>query len=107
MENGGGNYSTFLRAIELTGFKPIVAGKSVMTVIAADNDAWQKYLSQSGYESVDDMWQRDPKQLKKTVGFHLMYYAYDWSKMVNFRPNEGDAATEDDRNKHEGADKRK
>ena len=42
MENGGGNYSTFLRAIELTGFKPIVAGKSVMTVIAADNDAWQK-----------------------------------------------------------------
>ena len=102
MENEGGNYSSFLRAIELTGFKPIVDGKSVMTVIAADNDAWQKYLSQEGYESVDDMWQRNPKQLKKTVGFHIMYYAYDWSKMVNFRPNEGDLATEDDRNKNAG-----
>ena len=90
-----GNHSQFLKAIELTGYKPIVNGQSVLTVMAPNDEAWQAYLQQGGYSSVDDMFAKAPAELKKTVGYHLMYYAYDWSKMVNFRPNEGDGATEE------------
>ena len=90
---GEGNYASFLKAIELTGYKPIVNGQSILTVMASDDDAWTDYLHQQGYTSVDEMWKQNPAELKKTVGFHLMYYAYDWQKLVNFRPNEGDGAS--------------
>ncbi len=88
-----GNHATFLKAIDLAGYKPIVNGQSVLTVMAPDDAAWQQFLQQKGYSSVEDMYAKDPAYLKKTVGYHLMYYAYDWSKLVNFRPNEGDGAT--------------
>ena len=90
-----GNYNMFLKAVELTGFKPIVNGQSVLTVMAPNDEAWQAFLQQNGYSSVEDMNTKDPVELKKTVGYHLMYYAYDWAKMVNFRPNEGDGATDE------------
>ena len=92
-----GNHQQFLKAIELAGYKPIVNGQSVLTVMAPDDGAWQQFLQQKGYASVEDLNQKDPAFLKKTVGYHLMYYAYDWSKMVNFRPDEGDGATEEQR----------
>ena len=90
-----GNHSLFLQAIELTGYKPVVNGQSVMTVMAPDDDAWRTFLQQRGYASVEDMNAKAPAELKKTVGYHLMYYAYDWAKMLNFRPDEGDGATEE------------
>ena len=90
-----GDYSTFLKAIELTGYQPIVNGQSILTVMAPNNEAWQAFLQKEGYSTVEDMYAKDPTQLKKTVGFHLMYYAYDWAKMLNFRPDEGDGATEE------------
>ena len=97
-----GNYTTFLKAVELTGYKPIVNGQSVLTVMAPNDEAWQAFLQQNGYSSVEDMNTKDPVQLKKTVGYHLMYYAYDWAKMVNFRPNEGDGATEEQKQNDAG-----
>ena len=99
---GEGNYSSFLKAVELTGYKPIVAGQSILTVMAADDQAWQTYLQGLGYQSVEDMQAKAPEELKKTVGYHLMYYAYDWSKLVNFRPNEGDGATDDQKQSNAG-----
>lgn len=99
---GEGNYGSFLKAIELTGYKPIVNGQTILTVMAPDDQAWQQYLQAGGYTSVDDMWQKAPKELKKTVGFHLMYYAYDWDKLVNFRPNEGDGASDDAKEQEAG-----
>lgn len=97
-----GNHTSMLKAVELTGYKPIVDGQTILTVMAPDDNAWKEYLQQLGYASVDDMFQSDPQLLKKTVGFHLMYYAYDWQKMVNFRPNEGDGATEEQLSKNAG-----
>ena len=97
-----GNHSSMLRAIELTGFKPIVSGQSIMTVMAPDDAAWNSYLGELGYSSVDELAQRDPALLKKTVGFHLMYYAYDWDKLVNFRPSEGDGATDEQKAENAG-----
>lgn len=98
-----GNYTNFLKAIELTGNKPIVNGQNLMTVMAADDNAWKSFLQQKGYANVEDMYAQAPDELKKTVAYHLMYYSYDWSKMINFRPNEGDRATEEERENAQNA----
>ena len=45
----GGKFSMFLEAAELSGFKPILDGKSVATVMAPDNDAFAAYLEEHGY----------------------------------------------------------
>lgn len=90
-----GNHTQFLKGIELTGYRPIVDGKSILTVMAPDDDAFQTFLQQSGYASVEEMYKQAPVQLKNTIGYHLMYYAYDWDKLVNFRPEEGDGASEE------------
>lgn len=92
-----GNYTSFLKGIDLAGYQPIVDGMSSLTVIAPDDDAFAKYLSQRGYSSIEEMYAKEPKEVKKLIGFHLVYYAYNWDKVVNFRPNEGDEATEEER----------
>ena len=89
-----GNHSIFLRAIDLSDYREIVAGKSILTVIAPSDDAFRQYLSEKGYSSIDELNSQDHTFLNKLVGYHLMYYAFDWNKMVNFRPMEGDGATE-------------
>ncbi|MDE6370381.1 MAG: fasciclin [Duncaniella sp.] len=88
-----GNYNIFLRAIDLSDYHDIVAGKSILTVIAPSDDAFRTFLSQKGYGSIDELNDQDHAYLNKLVGYHLMYYAFDWSKMVNFRPSEGDGAS--------------
>ena len=89
-----GTYTTFLRAVELSGYKPIVTGKSILTVMAPDDEAFASYLQEEGYADIDEMQAKAPAELKKLVGFHLLYYAFKWDNLVNFRPQEGDEATE-------------
>ena len=87
------NYSTFLRGIELSGFRPMVEGKSIITVMAPNDEAFKTYLSTKGYSSIDDM---SKDELKKLIGFHLLYYSYNKEKMVNFRIA-GDRELEEDK----------
>ena len=85
-----GHYSIFLHGIDLSGYKPIVEGKSIVTVMAPDDDAFATFLQQKGVASIDELYQKDPAYLKQLITYHLMYYSYDWTKMVDFRPTEGD-----------------
>lgn len=89
-----GDYSIFLEGIDKAGYKPIVNGKSILTVMAPNDSAFTVYLNDKGYAGISDM---PEVELKKLIGFHLMYYAFDWNKLVNFRPAEGDGATEEDK----------
>ena len=97
-----GNYTTFLRGIDLTGNSGIVGGKSILTVAAPNDEAFKTFLSEKGVSSIDELYQKDPQYVKNLIGMHLMYYAYNWDKMVNFRPTDGDAATEEDKEKNAG-----
>lgn len=92
-----GNYSIFLKGVDLSDYREIVAGKSILTVIAPDDDAFRSFLSGKGYSSIEDLDSRDHDYLNTLVGHHLMYYAFDWDKMVNFRPEDGDGATEEEK----------
>ncbi len=79
-----GNYSIFLQAIEKIGYRQMVAGKSLLTVMAPDDEAFNTYLAEQGYSSIDAM---DTDELSKLVGFHLIDYSFTKSKMENYRPS--------------------
>lgn len=97
-----GNHSIFLKGVDLSGYRQIVDGKSILTVMAPDDEKFNAFLAKKGYSSIEELNERDPLYLKKLIGYHLMYYAFDWDKMVNFRPMEGDGASEDDKNRNAG-----
>ncbi|MDR0811296.1 MAG: fasciclin domain-containing protein [Paludibacter sp.] len=81
-----GNYSVFLRGVELAGFRPMMEGKSILTVMAPNDASFKQYLTTHGYSDISEM---SVSEVKKLIGFHLLYYSYNKEKMVNFRP-EGD-----------------
>lgn len=90
-----GEYSLFLKGIDLAGFRSIVNGKSILTVMAPTDSAFAAYLEE--HYSVKTIEELSSKDLKKLIGFHILYYAFDKEKLINFRPNEGDGATKDEK----------
>lgn len=87
-----GNYSLFLSGVEKAGLTPILNGKAILTVMAPDDQAMQTYLQQNyGVQSFDNI---PVEEVKKLIGFHMLYYSYDSQKLTNFRPSEGDGATD-------------
>ncbi len=95
-----GNYSIFLKGAEIADYKPILDGKSILTVMAPDNDAMTQYL-QENYGTTD-ITTLDPAEVSKLIGFHILYYSFDKDKLVNFRPEEGDGATDEELNMNAG-----
>ncbi len=88
-----GNYTIFLQGVEKAGFSPILNGKSILTVMAPTDDAMRTYL-QANYNTTD-ISQLSDQEVKKLIGFHILYYSFDKDALYNFRPNEGDGATDD------------
>lgn len=91
-----GQYTTFLRGIELIGYTDVV-NTQLLTVLAPTDEAFSRFLGEKGYASIDDLYAARPDYLKELINYHLIYFAMDWEKMTNFRPEEGDGATEADK----------
>ena len=89
---GEGTYTQFLKGIDMAGYAPILNGKAILTVMAPDDQAMAAYL-QHTYQATD-ISQLPADEVKKLIGFHILYYSYDKDKLVNFRPSEGDGATD-------------
>jgi uncharacterized surface protein with fasciclin (FAS1) repeats len=85
-----GNYTIFLEGVERAGFRPILEGKSIVTLMVPDDAAFNAYFSANGITSISAM---NADELKKLIGFHLFYYSYDKSMLINFLP-EGQEAGE-------------
>lgn len=94
LSNNNEQYSIFQEGIELAGFKPIVEGKASMTVMAPNDAAFKIYLDSKGYASIKEM---DKEELKKLIGFHILYYSYNKENLINFRPIGGNTSSEDDK----------
>lgn len=97
-----GNYTQFIKGVDLVGYSRVLKGKSIITVVAPDDDAFAAFLSSKGYASVESLYDAEPDFLRKLITYHIMYYAFDEQKMTNFRPNEGDGATEEEVQKNAG-----
>ncbi len=95
-----GNYSVFLKGVDIAGYQPIMDGKSIMTVMAPDDNAMTTYLQQN--YGTSDITQVSADEVKKLIGFHILYYSFDKNKLTNFRPLEGDGASEEELNLNAG-----
>lgn len=93
-----GNYSTFLEGVEIAGYKQMLQGKSILTVMAPEDDAFQTYLKDKGYATIHDM---PVNEVKKVIGYHVLYYSYNKEELVNFRPT-GSMETDEEKNVEAG-----
>lgn len=89
-----GNYSIFLQGLEIAGYKQMLEGKAILTIMAPDDDAFRAYLNERGYTSISDM---PVTEVSKLIGYHILYYSYNKEKLVNFRPT-GSTETEEEQN---------
>lgn len=78
-----GDYTIFLEAVEKSGFESLVNGKGVITVVAPNDDAFMRYLQENDLGSIENI---SADKLKKLIGFHLVYYAFDKEKFANYNP---------------------
>lgn len=83
-----GQFSLFLEGAERAGFKEVLDGKTIATVFAPSDDAFQRYLAENNWSSIAQVPQ---KELKKLIGYHLVYYAYNKDMLVNYQPNGSEA----------------
>ncbi|WP_257669692.1 fasciclin domain-containing protein [Parapedobacter tibetensis] len=84
-----GNFEIFLEAAERAGYKNVLTGKVIATVMAPNDQAMQQYFQAHDIASVEGM---PIAQLRKLIGFHLVYYAYDRAKFSNYQPQGVDNA---------------
>jgi uncharacterized surface protein with fasciclin (FAS1) repeats len=78
-----GNYSLFLQAVDRAGYGDLLKGKGIITVVAPSDNAFGAWLTQHQYGSIENV---PLKELKKTIAFHFIYYAYDKSMLADYRP---------------------
>ncbi|MBP5170643.1 MAG: fasciclin domain-containing protein, partial [Bacteroidales bacterium] len=95
-----GNYTLFLQGVDSCGYTALLQGRSILTVMAPDDAAMRTWL-QNRYGTTD-IASLPKAELKKLIGFHILYYALDSEKLINFRPSEGDGATDEQKLKNAG-----
>jgi uncharacterized surface protein with fasciclin (FAS1) repeats len=79
-----GNFKLFLSAVERTSYKDLVQGKGIITVMVPTDSAFQVYLTKHSYASVAAI---PDSVVTKLVGFHLLFYAFDKDKFIDYKPN--------------------
>ncbi|MBO7468026.1 MAG: hypothetical protein J6T94_10140 [Bacteroidaceae bacterium] len=89
-----GDYTLFLQGAERADFRRIMEGKSILTVMAPDDAAMRDYLREHyGTDAVESL---PVSELKRLIGFHILYYPFSRTMLENFRPIEGDGATDEE-----------
>ena len=89
-----GNYSLFLEGVDRLDMKPMLDGKSILTVMAPTDDAMRTYLREHyNATSVNEL---SMDELRKLIGFHIVYYSFKKDDFINFHPNLADGATDED-----------
>lgn len=95
-----GDYELFLQGVDTCQYTALLQGRSILTVMAPTDSSLSVYL-QKHYGCSD--WSNVPvDEVKKLIGFHVLYYAFDQNKLMNFRPAEGDGATAEELEKNAG-----
>ncbi|MFD2036834.1 fasciclin domain-containing protein [Belliella marina] len=82
-----GQFGIFLEAVERSGFASLVEGKGVITVMAPTDDAFKAYLQKMDLNSIDQL---SSAEIRKLVGYHLVYYAFDKQRFANYQPEGSD-----------------
>ncbi len=76
-------FSIFLNGVERAGFKEILNGKTIVSVFAPKDQVFLNYLRNRNLTSIEQI---PVNELKKIMGYHLIYYSYDKSRLMNYQP---------------------
>lgn len=79
-----GDFKLFLEGAARAGFREVLEGKTIATIFAPTDEAFQKYLAENNWSTLDQV---SLKELKKLMGYHLVYYAYSKTMFENYQPN--------------------
>jgi uncharacterized surface protein with fasciclin (FAS1) repeats len=74
-----GNYSTFIKAVELVEYDDILGKTGNFTVFAPDDNAFQEYFTESGYTSLESI---PDEELRALVFYHIVFWAYSKFKLL-------------------------
>lgn len=68
-----GNYTQFIRAVELAGYDDVLGKTGNFTVFAPNDDAFRDFLTEAGYGSLEEI---PEEELKGIVFYHIVFWAY-------------------------------
>lgn len=91
-----GNYTQFLKALEMTGYRDALDGRGLYTVFAPDDEAFGRYLAKKGVGSLEEL---NLDSLKLLVAYHLIEFSFNREDFLAFsktasaeEPEEGDGS---------------
>ena len=68
-----GDYTQFIRAVELVEFDDVLGKTGNFTVFAPDDNAFSSFFAESGYTGLEDI---PEEELKGIVFYHIVFWAY-------------------------------
>jgi uncharacterized surface protein with fasciclin (FAS1) repeats len=68
-----GNYTQFIKAVELVEYDDVLGKTGNFTVFAPDDNAFAEFFTESGYTSLEDI---PEKELDGIVYYHIVFWAY-------------------------------
>lgn len=68
-----GNYTRFIKAVELVDFDDVLGKTGNFTVFAPDDQAFSEFLNESGYSSLEEI---PEEELRGIVYYHIVFWAY-------------------------------
>jgi uncharacterized surface protein with fasciclin (FAS1) repeats len=68
-----GNYTQFIKAVELVEYDDVLGKTGNFTVFAPDDNAFAEFFTESGYTSLEDI---PEDELKGIVYYHIIFWAY-------------------------------
>ncbi len=68
-----GNYSQFIRAVELVEFDNVLGKTGNFTVFAPDDQAFMEFFNETGYASLEEI---PSEELRGIVYYHIVFWAY-------------------------------
>lgn len=76
-----GNYTQFLKALEMTGYKDALDGRGLFSVFAPDDDAFSRYFKKFGKSSLTDF---NIDSLKVLISYHIIEYSFNREDFLAF-----------------------
>jgi uncharacterized surface protein with fasciclin (FAS1) repeats len=90
-----GNYTQFIKAVEVVEFDDVLGKTGNFTVFAPDDKAFQQYLSDNGFDSIQQV---PAQRLNELVMYHIMFWSYSRFKLQYGLGVEDNAVEYDTRN---------
>jgi uncharacterized surface protein with fasciclin (FAS1) repeats len=74
-----GNYTQFIKAVELVEYDDVLGKTGNFTVFAPDDNAFQQFFTESGYRSLEDI---PEDELTALVFYHIVFWSYSRFKLL-------------------------